>query len=304
MERWEVMAAWMARVYDRDLFRQSGHMTGGQLPRAEQAWRQFCVIPIDLLQTPSGKADDTVFRSVSAFIMYHWEAGGVAGLSLGNALCGRYNAAFTLLRSFVDFLLKGILYQCLAYSRFREAPSSALKSTDALTMLAGHLSSMMQERDIDVTELESNSAAIFDLLTGDWMLSAFRLEIDSIIPQLAAWGILAELHDDPARAVRELYGRLSENVHQRIELTDIQRAIEEGAKIFEYPAPILAESLSEFLDEFHLAMEVGVIAELNLLYTAIPRDRLRPKCQRLLHNEAFGVADLRQATELLKRWAA
>jgi hypothetical protein len=304
MEKWEVMAEWMKRVYGRDLFRQSGYMAGGRLPRAEQAWRQFCLIPIDLLQTPSGKTDHRLFRSVSAFIMYHWEAGDAAGLSLGNALCGRYSAAFALLRSFVEFLLSGILYQCLAYSRFREAPSSALKPTDALTMLAGHLSSMMKERRINVTELESNSAAIFDLLRGDWTLSPFRLEMHSIIPQLAEWGILAELHDEPARVVRELYGRLSEYVYQRIELRDVGRAIEEGAEIFGYPAPILAESLSEFLDEFHLAMEVGVIAELNLLYTAIPGDRLRQKCQRFLHNGAFGVADFRQATKLLKRWAA
>ena len=302
METWERMSGWMKEVYADDLFENSGRIAGYRLLTAEQAWRQFCLVPANFLRMPSGKVDDQAFRSASAFLMYHWGAGQTAGLSLGNALSGNYNVAFTLLRSFVELLLKGVLFQCLAHSTYRERPSPALKPTDALALFSSHLSSMIKERASDATELESNTAAIFDLLGGDWMQSAFRLEMGSVVQQVADWGILGGLHGSPAKMVCELYGRLSENVHERIERTDIGRATEEGVEIFEWPAPILAESLSEFLSEFHLAMEMGVIAELNLLHRVVPSAQLAEKCQQLLRDQAFRMADLGQAAKLLKGW--
>jgi len=304
METWERISGWMKEVYADDLFEKSGQTAGHPLLAAEQAWRQFCLVPADFLRMSSEKVDDKAFRSASAFLMYHWGAGHTAGLSLGNASSGNYNVAFTLLRSFVELLFKGVLFQCLAHSIYRERLSSALKPTDALVLFSSHLSSMIKERTSDVTELESNTVVIFDLLGGDWMQSAFRLDMRSVVQQVADWGILGRLHDDPARTVCDLYGHLSENVHERIERTDIGRAIEEGTDIFEWPAPILPKSLVEFLDEFHLAMEAGVIAELNLVRTMVPDSRLREKCQQLLRNQAFRMANLGQASKLLKDWSS
>ncbi len=57
------------------------------------------------------------------------------------------------------------------------------------------------------------------------------------------------------------------------------------------------------LNHFHLAMEIGIIMLLNMLAGYISPDRLHQKCQQLLSSEAFKLADLKQATKLLKRWS-
>ena len=50
-------------------------------------------------------------------------------------------------------------------------------------------------------------------------------------------------------------------------------------------------------------MEVGIITLLNLIAGNVPIDRFRYKSHQVLDNEASKLADLRQATKLLKRWA-
>lgn len=303
MGTWEWMAKWMSDVYSSDQLRQSAHVAGNRLPVAEQAWKQFCLIPIDFLETPSGQTDYEVYRSLNAFLMYHWDAGHTAGLSLGNALSGHYNVAFTLLRSFTELVLNGALFQCLAQRRFRESPRLALEPIDSLRMLITHLSTTIREEGIDDSELESNSIAIFNILRGDWMQYAFHLSTSSIIQQLADWGVFNHLGDNSVNIVKSLYFELSRSVHERVEYTDAGRAIEEGKEIFEWPAPILAQSLSEVLNDFHLAMEIGIIMLLNLFAGYISPDQLSLKCQQLLSSEAFKLADLKQATKLLKRWS-
>ena len=91
-------------------------------------------------------------------------------------------------------------------------------------------------------------------------------------------------------------------MHEQVEYADSGRAVEEGTEIFEWPAPILSQSLLEFLDDFHCAMEVGVIAVLDQLAQQIPHGRLWDKSQQLLDSEAFNLADLMSTTKLLKRW--
>jgi len=235
--------------------------------------------------------------------MYHWDAGHTAGLSLGNALSGHYNVAFTLLRSFMELVLNGALFQCLSQSKLRGNPGMALEPIDSLRMLITHLSTTIREEGIDDSELESNSIAIFNILRGDWMQYAFHLSTGSIIQQLADWGVFDHLGDNSVNIVKSLYFELSRSVHERVEYTDAGRAIEEGKEIFEWPAPILAQSLSEILNSFHLAMEVGIVILLNLLVAYIPPDRLSQKCHRLLSSEAFKLADLKQTAKLLKRWS-
>jgi hypothetical protein len=60
----------------------------------------------------------------------------------------------------------------------------------------------------------------------------------------------------------------------------------------------------EFLDDFHLAMEIGVVAVLNQLSDRVPRDRLRDNSKRLLGDEVFKSAHLKYSTKLLKGWAS
>ena len=303
MGTWEWMSKWISSVYSDDQLRQSAQVAGNRLTVAEQAWKQFCLIPIDFLETLSGHTDHEVHRSLGAFLMYHWDAGHTAGLSLGNALSGHYNVAFTLLRSFMELVLNGALFQCLAQRRFRESPSQALEQIDSLRMLITHLSTTVREEGIDDSELESNSIAIFNILRGDWMQYAFHLSTGSIIQQLVDWSVFDNLGDNSVSIVKNLYYALSRSVHERVEYTDAGRAIEEGKGIFEWPAPILAQSLSDYLDNFHLTMEIGVVMMLNLLASNIPPDRFNQKRQQLLSIEEFKLANLKRANLFLRRWS-
>lgn len=217
---------------------------------------------------------------------------------------GQYNAGFTLLRSFLELILNGAFFQCLAQTILRENPSANLEPTDSLRMLATHLSTAIRESDIDESEIEKNSIAIFDILRGDWMQYAFNLKTSSVIQQLTDWYIFSNLSDNPTNVVRGLYFRLSKNVHEIVEYTDAGRAIEEGKELFEWPAPVLSQSLISFLEDFHLAMEIGVITILNILASKISRDRLMGKAQQLVNEEAFKKAYLRHASQLLKNWYA
>ncbi len=100
--------------------------------------------------------------------------------------------------------------------------------------------------------------------------------------------------------MRSLYFRLSQNVHERVEYTDAGRAIEEGKEIFELHAPILAQSLSDFLADFHSVMEIGVIMILNVIASRMPQDQLQDKAKQFLDSEDFKLAELRKANRLLK----
>jgi len=304
METWERIAEWSKKVYAEELFKQSGELAKGGMVSAYNAWRYFGLIPVSFLKTSAGKTDLETFGAMSAFLMYHWDAGQMAGLSLSNGLCGQYNAGFTLLRSYLELLLKGSYFQCLAQKDFREDANKVLKPTDAVSILTSNTSSLISQYHADDTDLEKNSMLIFDVLRGHWSQDLFRLDLSSITRQVDGWGMIEGLEGNPAEIIGDLYGELSQNVHERVEYTDSGRAVEEGTDIFEWPAPILGQSLSEFLRDFHLAMEVGVISVLNQLARQIPHAILQEKSRQLLDSDGFDLANLRSSTKLLKRWIA
>lgn len=311
MEPWESIAGWCKKTFAEDLFRQSGEFAEDRLVRAQHAWRNFSLIPVDFLKTASGDTDREAFVTMGAFLMYHWDAYQMAGLSLSSALCGQYNAGFTLLRSYLELLLKGSFFQCLAQKKLRKSREEVLEPTDLVSILTSNVPDLIRDSHIDDADLDSNSSLIFDLLRSHWMHDLLRLDLSSIIKQVDGWGMLNGLELEgnrpdrrPSESVRDLYGRLSQNVHERVEYTDSGRAVEEGGEIFEAHAPILKQSLLEFRQEFHKAMEIGVIIVLNQLARRIPEDRLQDKSRQLLNSESFNSADLKSARKLLKRWIA
>lgn len=300
METWERIAKWLKDNYTDEQFKKSAQIAGDKIVVAEAAWRQFCLIPIDLIKTPNGHVDKDVHNSVDAFLLYHWDAGQMAGISLGNALSGQYNAGFTLLRSFLELIINGAFFQCLAQTVLRENASTHLEPNDSLRLLVTHLSTVIQESDTDDSEIAKNSMAVFDILRGDWMQYAFSLKTSSIIQQLADWGIFNHLGDNPNDVVHGLYFKLSKNVHEIVEYTDAGRAIEEGKELFEWPTPVLSKSLISFLEDFHLAIEIGVITILNILASKITHDKLVVKARQLENEGAFKKAHLKHASQLLK----
>jgi hypothetical protein len=60
------------------------------------------------------------WHSKSAFLTYQWEAFYQAHRSFLEALSGYYNAAYALLRSTLELIVKGAFWECLAHEHFRE----------------------------------------------------------------------------------------------------------------------------------------------------------------------------------------
>lgn len=302
METWERLAKWLKDNYNDEQFKKSEQIAGDKLITAEAAWKQLCFIPIEFLKAPDGQIDKDIYNSINAFLLYHWDPGQMAGLSLTNASSGQYNAGFTLLRSFLELIINGAFFQCLAQKELRKNPSINIEPNDSLRLLVTHLSTAIRESEVDDSEIEKNSMAIFDILRGEWVQYAFSLKTSSIIQQLSDWGIFNHLGDNPIDIVRGLYFRLSKNVHEIVEYTDAGRAIEEGKELFEWPAPILSQSLISFLEDFHSAMEIGVITILNMMESKISNDTLIGKAQQLVNQDAFKKAHLKHASQLLKNW--
>jgi len=236
---------------------------------------------------------------MGVFLMYHWEAGDMARLSLVNALCAQYNVAFTILRSYLELLVRGLLFQCLAQEKLRETARQGL-TTNKLSLLLEHLSQLIKEQQIQSDELENNSIRIVDLLRGHRIRDLVRLDMMSITKALTAWNMFDGLGCNPAATIYNLYGRLSQNVHESVEYTDSGRAIKAGKDLFDWPRPILPESISEFLGDFHLAMDIGTVAVLNQLFLNVPPQRFRENCRRLSNEESFRRSELRHSTNLIK----
>ncbi len=304
METWQRIAEWNQKVYAEDLFKHSGGLAEGGLVSEYNAWKYFSLIPLSFLKTPTGETDLDAFKAMGAFLMYHWDAGQMAGISLSNGLCGQYNAGFTLLRSYLELLLKGSYFQCLSQKEFREDPNKVLKPLDSVSILTSNMSSLISQEHVDDIDLEKDSILVFQVLRGHWSQDLFHPEVRSIARQVEGWGMLEGMEGNPVGLISELYSELSQNVHERVEYTDSGRAVEEGTEIFEWPAPILGQSLSEFLHDFHLAMEVGVISVLNQLARQIPPAMLQEKSRQLLNSDGFDLANLKSVTKLLKRWIA
>ncbi len=302
MEPWERIAEWNGKVYAQELFKQSGGLAEGGLVSEYNAWKYFSLIPMIFLKTSEGKTDVEAFKAMGALLMYHWDAGQMAGISLSNGLCGQYNAGFTLLRSYLELLLKGSYFQCLSQKEFREDRNKVLKPTDWVSILTSNMSSLIRQGRVDDIDLKKDSMLVFQVLRGHWSQDLFHPEVRSIVRQLDSWGMLEGTEGNPVELIGELYGELSQNVHERVEYTDSGRAVEEGSEIFELPAPILGQSLSEFLGDFHLAMDIGVVSVLNQLARRISPAMLQERSRQLLVTEGFDLANLRSATKLLKRW--
>lgn len=210
------------------------------------------------------------YFSRTAFLVYQSEIFALAHLSFYEALSSNYAAARMLLRSTLELLLKGTLWECLAHERYREN-AAVLESRQV--RIEGHRVSIIDWfHDVIAAapkrrgEMEENSATVFDVITPLFetrKLGKVIPDTRTIINQLVAWDLLAPV-EGAYETVHSLYSQLSSDVHVAPGSTDIGRRIIAGKGDIFRKTPMVGE-LNSFCELLQRVMTTGVALEENVL---------------------------------------
>ena len=248
------------------------------LQRAHDSIHEFIYIAPFCL--PEGYS----WHSKSAFLTYHYVACDQAHRSFLEALAGYYNVANIVLRSVLELVIKGALWECLAHRKFREnakviEKEARVKIGESRRTILDWLNGIIQLKPEIEDELEKISAGIFDKIAPlfenpelEKLVIALKPKV--VISQLSAWKIL-----DPYQQceVYEIYKKLSQEVHVIPDKTDIGRRLLREKEIFE--TGVILEELEDFLKTLHRVMDISIVIELNILSDWIARvkDKTRLK---------------------------
>lgn len=266
------------------------------LRRAHNSIHEFIYLAV--LCVPSKK--EVNWHSKSAFLLYHNEAFDLAHRSSLEALAGYYNAAYSLLRSTLELLLKGAFWECLAHKRFR-AEAEVIKKwavkigKDKKTLLNWFEDVIKRKSSIE-EEFEKTSAAIYDKIfpiPEDPELKKLIPSSKKIIEQLSEWGILDPISGN---VIYEIYTNLSADVHVIPDKTDIGRRLLKGKHLFE--TTVIPEELNKFFNFLHKVMDIGIVIELNILnnwirQNGIIKDKLKERLSIIEKDLQLNYASLK-----------
>jgi len=269
------------------------------LQKAHDSIHEFMFLVSLLL--PSQAETGGGWHRKSAFLTYHWEAFHHAHRSLIEALCAYYNAAFVLLRSVLELVIKGAFWECLSHKEFRE--NSRVLDTDPQGRKIREWLDEIFKLAPDVEQgFERISASIYDKVSPIVEDPRFRPPVKIIIRQLDQWGIFNRLPDPVTLIYDEIYGSLSADVHVIPDRTDIgRRMVAAPDGILEQR--LLANTISEYTSCLAQVMDLATLIELNIMKDLIEKHdeakiNLRRELDRL---EELGLEySFTRAKELVK----
>jgi hypothetical protein len=241
------------------------------------------------------------WKNKSAFLLYHLEVFNHAHRSSIEALCTYYNAAFVLLRTTLELLLKGAFWECLSHKKYRSNSSILDKSTEG-NKIKDLLRAKFEESSNLESGLEQVPARIFDIIGNKIEDKSFRLSFKTMIQQLDRWGMFSPMTNITNLVYDELYSKLSADIHVIPDRIDIGRRIaSEGQDLFEQQ--VIPAVLKEFAMVLHEIMDVAIVIELNILQDFVVRfESVKPKLlKRVTVIEQLGLKySLLKMRELLK----
>ncbi len=231
------------------------------LQKAHDSIHEFMLLASLLL--PSQTKKKISWHRKSAFFVYHWEAFHHAHRSLIEALCAYYNVAFVLLRVTLELLIKGAFWECLSHKRFREE-SQILDKDNHGRKIKEWLEDIFKLAPHIKEEFERTSAGIYDKITPIIEDQNFRPDVKTIVRQLEHWGIFNPIPDSTTSIYKEIYGRLSADVHIKPDRTDIgKRILNTPEQIFDQE--VFQKALSEYAHRLHEVMDLAIVIELNIM---------------------------------------
>lgn len=253
------------------------------------------------LLVPSQVETGAGWHRRSAFLTYHLEAFHLAHRSFIEGLCAYYNAAFVLLRSVLELVIKGAFWECLSHRGFRDN-SPVLDRNPQGRKVKERLREIFKlSPDVEVG-FERTSASIYDKVSPIVEDPKFRLPIKVIVRQLDQWRIFNPLTDAVTLVYDEIYGLLSADVHVIPDRTDIGRRIVAAPdEILEQK--LLPEAISEYAEFVVKVMDVAIVVELNIMNDFIDKyDEARANLSGRSHElEQLGLEySLTRAKEFVK----
>lgn len=250
------------------------------------------------------------WHAKSAFLTYQWEAFHQAHRSLLEALSGYYNAAYVLLRSALELVVKGAFWECLAHERFRENATQLQleKGKGKRKSVKDWVDALIECEPSVKNDLEETSAAIFDktaILFTDQAFQRQFVHIPSfpvIIRQLIEWQIV-----DIPNAFDVIYDNryrdLSKDVHVVPDATDMGRKLLAERDFMEIE--VIPDELTKYMKTLHELIDIGIAIELNILRDWIElSDKTRLKGRIATFEDLglqYGMTKLKALTSLDRR---
>lgn len=235
-----------------------------QIANVHNAIHQFMLTAPEMFPTPSKTEEEDIWHTKTAFLTYHWEIFHLAHRSLLEALCAYYNAAFILLRSTLELIIKSAFYECLAHKKFRNA-STVLDSNKKGKNLKFFLQSVIRAAPTIAEDLEKTSAGIYDKITPIIDDPKFRPSIATMIHQLSEWGILEGIADPYENIYKKLYRKLSADVHVVPDRTDIGTILLQKPEDLFESHMVMKDQLVEYLADLAKVTDIGIVVTLNVL---------------------------------------
>ncbi len=210
------------------------------------------------------------WHSKSTFLTYQWEAFYQAHRSFLESLSGYYNAAYVLLRSTLELIVKGAFWECLAHERFREkaTPLQLEKGKGKRKSLKDWIDALIEQEPSVRKDLEETSAAIFDKTAILFKNRQFQKQFVYIpafsvmVNQLIEWEII-DIPNSFAIVYKKLYTDLSRDVHVVPDATDMGRRLVAEKDFMENE--VIPEELTKYMKTLHEVIDLGIAVELNIL---------------------------------------
>jgi len=233
------------------------------------------------------------WHSKSAFLTYQWEAFYQAHRSFLEALSGYYNAAYALLRSTLELIVKGAFWECLAHEHFREkaTPLQLERGKGKRKSLKDWVNALIEQEPSVRKDLEETSAAIFDKTAILFKNRQFQKQFVYIpafsvmVNQLIEWEII-DIPNSFAIVYKKLYTDLSKDVHVVPDATDMGRRLLAEKDFMENE--VISEELIRYMKTLHEVIDLSIVIELNIL-----RDWIKPGGSNKLKERLDVLRDLK-----------
>lgn len=217
---------------------------------------------------------NTDLDAKSAFLkVYLFEIFYAAHNSFLMTLMGFYNASYVLLRTTLELLIKGALWECLAHKKFRNQAEILKKNKVKIGKLKktiiDWLDEIIEKKPSIEKELEETSAGIFDKIypiPEDPYLKKLIPSSKICIDQLNEWGIFNPISDAKDR-IYNIYSKLSTDIHVVPDKIDIGRRLLSQKDL--YQVEIISDELNKYSKQLQEIMDIGIVIELNILRDCI-----------------------------------
>lgn len=217
------------------------------------------------------------YQRNTVFLVYLWEAWHSARRSLIEVLSGYYNAGFILLRSVLELMIKGVVYQCLSQKKFRENANFLRDKGDKIIL---RLDELLASQAHLVEEFDSSAISIFDKLEKSF--ADYRPNVKHFLSQIHQWHLLDGIEISTNGLYSDFYGMLSSDVHVMPDSTDTGRAIKSGETAFE-DKHVIDKVLLEYLNSVTQVIDLVMVIILNWI-----KENIQDKnCLRLMLIDYF-----------------